>query len=72
MVEADIRTQQRLYGIEYPGVCTELQEGLVALDRVIDPPGNSLAVLQLRLQLEDGLVAAGEGIFNESIDRFVQ
>ena len=72
VVEADIRPQQRLYGIQYSSISAEIHECLVAFDRVVDPPGNGCSILEFRLQLQDRVIAALQGVFNKSINRLVQ
>ena len=72
VVEADIRPQQRLYGIQYSSISAEIHKGLVAFDRVVDPPGNDCSILEFRLQLQDRVVAALQGVSNKSSYRLVQ
>ena len=44
----------------------------MALNRIVDSPGNNASVLKFRLQLQNRFVTTLEGVFNKSVDRFVQ
>ena len=72
MVQADIRPDQGLDGIQDSRVAAELAKHLVTFTGVVDPSGHGLSIDLFRFQLQDGGVAVLYGSGDDGVDGLVQ
>ena len=72
MVQADIRPDQALDGIQDSRVAAELAKHLVTLTGVVDSSGHGLSIYLFRFQLQDGGVAAFDSSGDDGVDGLVE
>ena len=72
VVQADIRPDQALDGIEDPRVAAELPKHLVTFTGVVDSSGYGLSIDLFRFELQDGGVAVLYSFGDDGVDGLVQ
>ena len=72
MVQADIRSDQALDGIQDSRVAAELAKHLVTFTGVVDSSGHGLSIDLFRFQLQDGGVVVLYSSGDDGVDGLVQ